>query len=568
MPVNLLPVAERELRVAARGRGTYWVRSGSALSAIALAILTLLVLWRQTPVEQAEFLFTVLSSLAFAYALVVGVFTTSDCISEEKREGTLGLLFLTTLRGHDVVAGKLVASSLRAVSGWVAVLPVMAVPLLMGAVSGERVRNSALALGNTLFLSLALGMVVSVVVRDPRRAVGGSILALLALLGLLPLLRWLLVQYLLRPFFGVVSPSFADESLLWTLYPNPLAMFFWSGAIPGALTRGSNFWTALAVQHAIAWGFLVIASLLITRTWREKTRGERTSAGAKFVRRFGMNLFRARETSADPRGTAGSRGPEEFGPDPFAWIVAREKGVRRNLWVGLGVIVVAWGWGYWELRGDWIHCVVAIGALFVGGLWLKVQLAGMACRHFQEHRRTGAWELVLCTDQTPESLVRGFLAGLRWAIWPPMAFVVATTALLMIAALGRDAASMEVMDLVLTFIAGAGILVLDLWAMAWCGMWTAISSNGFVRAWSLTVGQVLFLPWALYLAGLMALGIAAEFFEFRPSLEPGYREALIGWIAVCVGIDGLLIGVSRIRLLSSFRDLAIGHYRAPSGKPS
>ena len=36
----------------------------------------------------------------------------------------LGLLFLTDLRGHDIVLGKLAATSLRAVFGLVAIVPV------------------------------------------------------------------------------------------------------------------------------------------------------------------------------------------------------------------------------------------------------------------------------------------------------------------------------------------------------------------------------------------------------------------------------------------------------------
>ena len=31
---------------------------------------------------------------------------TADCLSEEKREGTLGLLFLTDLRGYDIVVSS------------------------------------------------------------------------------------------------------------------------------------------------------------------------------------------------------------------------------------------------------------------------------------------------------------------------------------------------------------------------------------------------------------------------------------------------------------------------------
>ena len=55
-------------------------------------------------------LFWGLTGSAVFYCLLSGVWFTADCLSEEKREGTLGLLFLTDLKGYDVVFGKLVAT--------------------------------------------------------------------------------------------------------------------------------------------------------------------------------------------------------------------------------------------------------------------------------------------------------------------------------------------------------------------------------------------------------------------------------------------------------------------------
>ena len=56
--------------------------------------------------------FTGLMMISFIYSLVAGRRFTADCLSEEKREGTLGLLFLTDLKGYDVVLGKVAATSL------------------------------------------------------------------------------------------------------------------------------------------------------------------------------------------------------------------------------------------------------------------------------------------------------------------------------------------------------------------------------------------------------------------------------------------------------------------------
>jgi ABC-type transport system involved in multi-copper enzyme maturation permease subunit len=70
-------------------------------------------------------LFAVQTVCAFGLSLLAGLFLTSDCLSEEKREGTLGLLFLTDLKSHDIVLGKFVATALSALYCLLALLPVM-----------------------------------------------------------------------------------------------------------------------------------------------------------------------------------------------------------------------------------------------------------------------------------------------------------------------------------------------------------------------------------------------------------------------------------------------------------
>src|SRR5436190_9691760 len=79
-------------------------------------------------------LFQALGWMALGAALLSGLFLTADCLSEEKREGTIGLLFLTDLRGYDVVGGKFISQSLRAFYGLLAIFPVLAMIMLMGGV--------------------------------------------------------------------------------------------------------------------------------------------------------------------------------------------------------------------------------------------------------------------------------------------------------------------------------------------------------------------------------------------------------------------------------------------------
>src|SRR5437762_6345486 len=62
-----------------------------------------------------RYLFRALFGFAFVYCLFIGARLTADCLSEEKRDGTLGLLFLTDLKGYDVVFGKLAATSVNSI---------------------------------------------------------------------------------------------------------------------------------------------------------------------------------------------------------------------------------------------------------------------------------------------------------------------------------------------------------------------------------------------------------------------------------------------------------------------
>src|SRR3954463_11302403 len=142
--MTFLPIVARELRVASRRRSTYWTRAGAALFVIVVGTWIFLMMLRVPTEVTAKVIFGVLAGSAGFYCLMRGVGATADSLSEEKREGTLGLLFLTDLKGYDVVLGKLAGTSLNAIYGVLAVIPVMAIPLLMGGVAIEEFGRMAI----------------------------------------------------------------------------------------------------------------------------------------------------------------------------------------------------------------------------------------------------------------------------------------------------------------------------------------------------------------------------------------------------------------------------------------
>src|SRR6266404_6174022 len=145
--MTFLPIVQRELRAAARRKSTFRIRSWTAILAIIVSFFSLTFLWlARGRGSLGNPLFTYLTSYAFGLCLLAGVFLTADSLSEEKREGTLGLLFLTDLHGYDVVLGKFVAMLVNALYGLLALLPITAIPLLLGGVTGAEFWRTALAL--------------------------------------------------------------------------------------------------------------------------------------------------------------------------------------------------------------------------------------------------------------------------------------------------------------------------------------------------------------------------------------------------------------------------------------
>src|SRR3954468_10998109 len=166
-----LPIVDRELRVRARLKSTFRFRIAGALVSVGIVVFLLVTTSAFTnPGAMGKTMFNILSWLIFPWCLFEGTRNTADCLSEEKRGGTLGLLFLTDLTAYDVVLGKLVATSLNSFYGLLGVLPALAVPFLLGGVTAGEFWRLVLVLVATLFFSLTTGIVVSSVARKERTA--------------------------------------------------------------------------------------------------------------------------------------------------------------------------------------------------------------------------------------------------------------------------------------------------------------------------------------------------------------------------------------------------------------
>jgi ABC-type transport system involved in multi-copper enzyme maturation permease subunit len=101
--------------------------------------------------------FNGLVGTAFVLCCCAG-FLAVEGISRERREGTLGLLFLTRVGAFDVLLGSFGAVGITCVCALIAFLPVLMLPVLIGGVTGGEAARTVLVLFDTLFLSLAVGL--------------------------------------------------------------------------------------------------------------------------------------------------------------------------------------------------------------------------------------------------------------------------------------------------------------------------------------------------------------------------------------------------------------------------
>lgn len=379
--VIFLPVVERELRVAARKRSTFWVRIAAALVALVIGggflVLTLVGFGFGTP-SLGTGLFGVLTWLSLAAVLSAGLFFTADCLSEEKREGTLGFLFLTDLRGYDVVLGKLLATSLRGFYALLAVFPILAVTLLMGGVTGAQFWKTSLALVNALFISLSAGLFVSAISRDSQKALAAALLLLLLLVASGPVCDAVFAAFAQHPFNPMLSLS------------SPGYLFVTAGA-----WGRTPFWTALLVNQVVGWMLLGLACLLVPRTWQEKAAQNPAASGGwahwwKFGGARRQSMLRHKL----------------MGANPVLWLACRERWQAVVLW--MVAIVMAGGVAALLASGEGIMWWVAwnyLGGAFTLVLYLGI--ASQAGRFLVDAQRSGLIELLLATPLTARQIVQG-----------------------------------------------------------------------------------------------------------------------------------------------------------------
>ena len=541
--MTLLPVVERELRAESRGAFTYWLRvaGGTALLGAGAVFLTGSSLVH----EKGGELFRMMHATLFVAVWVVAGLMTADSISRERREGTLGLLFLTPLRPFDVVLAKGMAHGLRAASVGLAAVPMLMVPFLMGGVGWLAALSSVLINFSALCWALAAGLVASSRCKTLTRSLiataltgGASLVALLTVLGAAVLVALPPVGARGRSIHvGLIEvPLYGAQAVL-----RPDLLIEWMGRM-GGLARGTDqvwLWMLGAVAAAslvICFLLLRIAASNVRHAIRDKTpsvamqRVEKEFCTPTFALGFYREWMR-----------------RMLEKNPVGWIERRTWQGRLVTWSWLAVMISLLSWmlagvgGY--NRMEFTNVLTTLGWLLVGNVALT------AAGSLRRERESGVIELLLVSPLTPEQIIGGRLRGISGQFLPAAVLLFGSWLWLLHAFSGVFLESEDIAR----GIVEVWTFVITLLTLPVAGLYFSLRCRMFIVALFWTVLTAVVLPWLTAFGSIMLVVQAQN----QDMLMPWELRFAVSFLAVLGAGAAWRLRANSIRSLTGWLALAL-----------
>ena len=355
------PLIVRELRELSRQGQLFWIRVIAA--AIAFGTTAFLLLDRTfLGREVGIYIFGALNHILFFTIIAIGPLITADCIAREKREGTLGLLLLSPLTPRDIILSKLAMNALRAFTLLLAVIPLMALPIVFGGVPIGYIIHWICRHLLALSIALSAGLIASTLYREFIQA---AVVAEICCIGLL-----------------IVSGGFGVFSIL--------------GPAIGA--------------------FLILVSISFCSALL-KGRWEKDSAG--YEQPFWIRMFSESQAWHDVFRWDTQKARSRH---PIAWLQEYSWSARLAKWGWCAFVVIAQFFilvvGLASSNKTFQNAQMALGTVVILGLALS------GANSFRTERLTGAMELLLVTPLSPLKIIGGRLWGMWVHFFPAVTILV------------------------------------------------------------------------------------------------------------------------------------------------
>ena len=445
--VLALPIARRELLVLSRASATWRQRLGTSATVLIFGILLAMLYHyagQMAMTQVMHFLGVGLSIMC----LFTGLSLTADAIAEEKRGGTLGLLFLTNLSPFEILLGKLVAHGTVGLYSVLCALPLLSMSMIFG---GMRLADVLMYVGsaiNVLFFSAALGLWASSVCNEKRAASGlATLMAMILWIGL-PLLTLLL------------SATGAPQWLADTLAHLCLNFPTFQGIGFGRWLPSTATWWDLAWPQILGWTLIGLTVWRLPRCWQEASRRKRWAL---------RDLWKTISY-----GKAASRlelRRKLLDRNPFMWLASRDRLQAAVAWIIALSVMAAIGYYFFRVSfelGLLIGMGIAISAL------LQLTFSQSASTQLVREYEQGTLELLLSTPLSVQQVIRGQLAATRRHY--RNLFVI--TVLILWAGIGllMMQPGRPRTPGIISLTVYSMFLGLNFYAMGWVGMWTVVKA--------------------------------------------------------------------------------------------
>lgn len=546
--MGMLPIVERELRVGARNPVLFRDRIKMPLVGAVILLILMWITRHGMPIQAiAKPMFNFCFYGLFASSLMAGIHFTADAISSEKREGTLGFLFLTDLRGYDVIFGKLASSSIAGIYSSMGMMPLISIIFLFGGVEWEQVLRLVLTCGNTLFFSLSAGLLASVLAMEEKRARTTALAFILGITAAGPV-TGLAMFWFQNGWNQGITLAFWHPYLLCS----PAGAF--TSSISSLLGLGwSSCLVSNGIVHLIAWFFLLLSCWLVTRTWQEKG----VIVAAAGVPERWKNWLAGSQVKYTQRRLA------MLERNAVYWLTFRERSKAWSIWIGLAFVIAVFISLEWYFGENMLQIQTAVFFVLVTNTVLKLSMIAEAGRWIARDRQSGVLELILTTRIRVEDILAGQWLSLRQLYrWPFIVCGSFQTIYVFRCLLHGSYPEFSAVRI----LAGAGFLAVsllimsaDFVAIGWVGMWHALSVTPIVKARPQTSNCLLVMPWVFFY--LVMIGVSWLFGS------GSFMFGLILWPALMIGISVWWIQRAERKLMAEFRLRAMERYSALPAHP-
>lgn len=424
--MSFLPILVRELRLRARGRANYWGRAAMGLLAIIVAVPPLLVqgsVFAPPMLGQSVFNAIVIAAFVFCCACCLA---TADTISRERRDGTLGLLFLTPIRSLDLLVAKFASNGLTCLLALVTFVPVLTIPLLAGGVGPAEIARNCLVLLGVLFLALSAGLWASARGFDRVTVVRDAVL--------------LVITLVLGP--GLAALLFPSSNLELA---SPIGAMIRASAASYRTSVGP-YW------FSVAWLYALALTVLLLAAWILRKRPQFLDDPAPTNSRAGVppdtaGSSPAGEPLVQECSYCGGRNNEHAihcyrcgtklkvdpvpaplpilladQPTPIHWLMRRRRGLLPIVW--LAALISLLHFGTFPILGRPLMKGFSSAVFWVLEFLLSaamgVLFAWAASRFFVMVRRSGELELLLPTPVCAEMMISAQWDALKRLITGPV----------------------------------------------------------------------------------------------------------------------------------------------------